>query len=40
MTSLISLISEMQRTFRNKLFDSVEAQRNSVIAEQHFRIKL
>ena len=40
MTSLISLISEMQRNFRNELFDSVEGQRNSVIAERHFHIKL
>ena len=40
MRYLISLISEAQRNFRNELFDSVEAQRNSTIAERHFRIKL
>ena len=36
---LIFLISEAQRHFRNELFDSVEAQRNSAIAECHFRTK-
>ena len=36
---LIFLISEAQRNFRNELFDSVEAQRNSAIAE-HFCTKL
>ena len=30
----------MQRNFRNECFDSVEAQRNSAITEQHFRTKL
>ena len=40
MRNLIFLISEAQRNFRNELFDSVEAQRNSAIAEQHFRTKL
>ena len=34
------LISEAQRNFRNELFDSVEAQRNSAPAERHFRTKL
>ena len=34
------LISEAQRNFRNKFFDSVETQRNSAIAERHFRTKL
>ena len=34
------LIFEAQRNFCNQLFDSIEAQHNSVIAEQHFRIKL
>ena len=33
MCNLIFLISEMQRNFRNELFDSVEAQSNSAIAE-------
>ena len=28
------------RNFRNELFDSVEAQRNSAIAERYFRTKL
>ena len=36
----IFLISEAQRSFRNELFDLVEAQRNSVIAERHFCINL
>ena len=40
MPNLIFLISEAQRNFRKKLFDSVEAQRNSAIAERHFRTKL
>ena len=40
MCNLIILISEAQRNFRNELFDSVEAQRNSAIAERHFRTKL
>ena len=40
MRNLIFLISEAQRNFRNELFDSVEAQRNSAVAEQHFRTKL
>ena len=34
------LISEAQRNFRNELFHSVEAQRNSAIAERLFRTKL
>ena len=40
MRNLIFVISETQRNFRTKLFDSVEAQRNSAIAERHFRTKL
>ena len=40
MRNLIFVISETQRNFRSKLFDSVEAQRNSAIAERHFRTKL
>ena len=40
MRNLIFLISEAQRNFRNELFDSVEAQRNSAIAERHFCTKL
>ena len=34
------LISEAQRNYRNQVFASVEAQRNSAIAERHFRTKL
>ena len=34
------LISEAQRNFRNDFFDSFELQRNSAIAERHFRTKL
>ena len=40
MRDLIFLISEARRNFRNKLFNSVEAQRNSAIAERHFCTKL
>ena len=40
MRNLIFLISEPQRNFRNELFDSAEAQRNSAIAERHFYTKL
>ena len=40
MRNLLFLISKEQRNFRNKRFDSVEARRNSAIAEQHFRAKL
>ena len=40
MRNLFFLISEAHRNFRDKLFDSVEAQRNSTIAERHFRTKL
>ena len=40
MRNLLFLISEAQRNFRNELFDSVEAQHNSAIAEGHFRTKL
>ena len=38
--NLIFSIFEEQTSFRNKLFDSVEAQRNSAIAEPQFRTKL
>ena len=37
---LIFLRAEALRNFRNELLDSVEAQCNSAIAEQHFRTKL
>ena len=40
MRDLIFLISKAQRNFLNKLYDSVEVQRNSAIAERHFRTKL
>ena len=40
MRYLIFLLSEAQRKFRNELFDSIEAQRNSAIAERYFRTKL
>ena len=40
MRNSIFLISEAQRNFSKELFDSVEAQRNSAIAERHFRTKL
>ena len=40
MRILIFVIFETQRNFSNELFDSVEAQRNSAIAERHFRFKL
>ena len=40
MRNLIFLISEVQRNFRNKLFDSVKAPRRSAITERHFRTKL
>ena len=40
MCNLIFSISEAQRKFRNKLFDSIEAQRNSAIAKRCFRTKL
>ena len=40
MRNLIFLISEAQRNFRNELFDSVEAQSSSAIAERHFCTKL
>ena len=40
MRNLIFLLSEAQHNFCNELFDSVEAQRNSAIAERHFRAKL
>ena len=40
MRNLIILFSEAQRNFRNELFDSVEAQRNSAITERYFRTKL
>ena len=35
-----NLIFEAQCSFRNELFDLDEAQRNSTIAERHFRTKL
>ena len=40
MRNLFFLISEAHRNFRDELFDSIEAQRNSAIAERHFRTKL
>ena len=40
MRNLIFVLSEAQRNFRNELFDSAEVQRNSAIAERHFRTKL
>ena len=40
MRNLIFVIFETQRNFSNELFDLVEAQRNSAIAERHFRSKL
>ena len=40
MRNLIFLISDAQRCFRNELFDSVEAQHNSSIAQRHFGTKL
>ena len=40
MRNLVFLISDAQRNFSNKLLDSVEVQRNSAIAERHFRTKL
>ena len=40
MCNFIFLISEVQRNFRNELFDSVEAQCNSAIAERNFHTKL
>ena len=40
MRNLNLLLSEAQRNFRNELFNSVEAQRNSAIAERYFHTKL
>ena len=40
MRNWIFKISDMQRNFCYELFDLVEAQRNSAIAERHFRTKL
>ena len=40
MRNSIFLYFEAQSNFRNKLFDSVEAQRNFAIAKQHFWTKL
>ena len=40
MRNLIFFISEAQRNFRNELFNSAEAQRDSAIAERHFCTKL
>ena len=37
---LIFLLSEVQHNFRKERFDSVEAQRNSAIAERYFLTKL
>ena len=37
--NLISIFSEAQRNFRNKLFDSAETQRKSAIAERDFCTK-
>ena len=36
MRNLIFLISEVQRNFRNELFNSVEAQCNFTIVKRHF----
>ena len=38
--NLIFLITEAKPNFRKEFFDLVEAQRNSAIAEWHFRTKL
>ena len=40
MHNLVFLVPEAQRNFCNELFDSVEVQRNSAIAERHFCTKL
>ena len=40
MLKLLIQISEVQRNFGNEPFDSVEAQRNSAVAERHFYTKL
>ena len=40
MRNLPSLISKAQQNFRNKVFDSVETQTNSAIAERPFCAKL
>ena len=40
MRNLNFLLSEAQGNFRNELFDSVKAQRNSTIAKRYFRTKL
>ena len=40
MRNLCFCILEAQRNFRNKIFDSVKAQRNFAIAERHFCAKL
>ena len=39
MIILIFLISKAQRYFRNELFNTVEAQRNSAIADQYIGTK-
>ena len=39
MCNLIFLLSEAQRNFHIELFDSVEVQCNSAIAERHFCTK-
>ena len=40
MRNLIFLISELQRSIRNELFDSVKALRSSAIVERQFCTKL
>ena len=40
MRNLILLLSEVQHNFCNEVFDSVEAQCSSTIAERHFHTKL
>ena len=40
MRNLIFLISEVQRSIRNELFDSVKAQWSSAIAVRQFCTKL
>ena len=40
MRNFVFLISEALRNFHNELFNLVEAQCNSAIAERHFHTKL
>ena len=40
MRNLIFILSKAQLNFRNELLDSVKAQRNSTIAERHFRTNI